>query len=96
MTIVEFLTARLDEDEADLDNEPYDACYRDLRFGAADIAAKRRILERWQYRWQEAGDATEQRMHSMFASQATGLGNAVYLLAEVYSNHPDYREEWRP
>ena len=118
MTIEEFLTARLDEEQASAEEAAAHASAEDhpgMEWFAnnadssgdaivamyparalAEIAAKRAIIELWEYRWQEANDATDQDMNAMYASQATGLGNAVRFLAKVYSDHPDYDPDWRP
>lgn len=85
MTITEFLTARLDHDERVTYNPAL------MRVGGpglsdlvkrarADIAAKRRILARVD-EWSPEGSAA--------------LLEAVADLASAYSDHPDYREEWR-
>lgn len=80
--LVEFLTARLDEDKEDLDNARLgdmpewwapDAWSR--KRGEAEIEAKRRIVEgcvESQYGW------------------------ILRELVAIYADHPDYREEWRP
>ena len=71
----------------------------------AECEAKRRIVEKLERRWDEADAAAEDpnlsvrergSMNRMYSSQATGLASAVRALAEVYADHPDYREEWRP
>lgn len=91
--IVEFLKARLDEDEAraqhalngDLDHLPTVECRcgRRLHLGGdavrvlREVEAKREILA--------------------FHEQRPVLTEAPMLLAlaAVYADHPDYREEWR-
>jgi len=91
MQIVEFLTARLDEAEADIESDPYDAQYRDLRFGLADIAAKRAIVER--HRKFPADEAL--RMQTMGCRCYGGWPcDTLRYLASVYSDHPDYNPEW--
>lgn len=60
----------------------------------ADIAAKRRIVERWRLLWEQADEAP-QHLRAMLTSQAVGLGFAPRVLAETYASHPDFREEWR-
>jgi len=113
VTIVEFLTARLDEAErpARLEKQLADDFFGDAEFtveyqwarmtkhtngsygssfskGApspefilADIAAKRAIVEVTE-RWMAAGYPT--------------LDVQLRILASVYSDHPDYRQEWKP
>lgn len=103
MTIVEFLTARLDEAEADIDGDPYDAQYRDLKFGLADIAAKRAIIEWCSERDQiwvgTAGDDPDAAKPNDFVpGSLTHRIDSVVLrfLASVYAEHPDYRADWKP
>ena len=107
MTLVEFLTARLDEDEAAATRHLDDASgagwgdypARVLR----EVAAKRAILAEHSptsYPYDdEVGDES---------CTGCGLGGdeeyretintcpTLRALASVYSDHPDYREEWRP
>jgi len=81
--LVEFVLARLDEDEQTLSALPSWALFgiesaagyevrEYIERGLKDIAAKRRILD------EHPGYAT------------------LKLLALPYASHPDYREEWRP
>lgn len=68
----------------------------------ADIASKRRIVQTWERRWEEAEEAANSSdphmrgLHAMFASQATGLNTALHLLAMPYAEHPDYGEDRWP
>ena len=90
MTIVEFLNARLDDQEADGRALDY---LQTGEFLLADAAAKRRMTERaWlsvQYLPPEmrtpAGDAAA--FHAFWV-----LGE----LASVYAEHPDYDLAWKP
>lgn len=106
MTLTDFLLARIAEDDANgwvssgLRAEPYSRTRAHL-----ECEAKRRIVEKLERRWDEADAAAEDpnlsvrergSMNRMYSSQATGLASAVRALAEVYADHPDYREEWRP
>lgn len=113
VTIVEFLTARLDEDEArfeqevEAETERYrhdgmpDATTQETRDYwlrvpvetewpryLAEIAAKRAIVARCgrEVRQQELN----RRRHDFDTSER----HALRALASVYSDHPDYREEW--
>lgn len=92
LTIVEFLTVRLDEEAADIDGNPYDARYRDLEFGYADITAKRAIVE-----FMRSEDAVGSGL-----TDAEGIARSLRAiavlrwLASVYADHPDYRQEWKP
>ena len=69
----------------------------------AECEAKRRIVEDWDRRWDEAEAAANDvsrtvpernSLHAMFASQATGLGTAVRHIATLYADHPDFDPEW--
>ena len=100
MTLVEFLRARLDEDEA--------AAKAWLPFGNPDAAArvhiarldpgrvlreveaKRRLIADY-----EVYDASA-RYPDSEGGIAIGLGTAVELAALAYADHPDYDEAWRP
>jgi hypothetical protein len=107
MTLSEFLTARLDEDEAaalESKNAPAGA----TRFVDADqwseplmwltgedrmlreVAAKRAIIPLADVAGQfELGFGDEPR--------ALTVGDQILrALAAIYSDHPDYRQEWAP
>jgi len=96
MTLVEFLTARLDEDYdyaqryADLDGGDYDRLVR-------DVEAKRAILEVYAEVVAEIRGAAfdDERLGSMRGTRA-GLEAAIYALATVYSDHSSHNEAWRP
>jgi len=63
----------------------------------AEVAVKRRIVQKWLRRWEEAEEATargEHHLHRMYASQATGLGTAVRTILSLYADHPDFNEAW--
>lgn len=92
MTIDEFLTARLDEREADTRGlyEPGDLMFPTDEDVLADIAAKREIVRAYRYRADRADE------HVITAAHSTGLLIAVKWLTSVYADHPDYREEWKP
>jgi hypothetical protein len=109
MTLTEFLLARIAEDEEMAESaashnggtvfarDNYGCLLVQPARVLADCEANRAIVEAYQQRWREAdeaADARNQSLHSMFASQATGLHTAVMAIAEVYAAHPDYREEW--
>lgn len=94
MTIVEFLKARLDEDEAEVSMGDFNGSDIGARAAErldADIAAKRAIVD--QLRLIEAGVLIVGTNHPEYRS---ALGFAVRALASVYSDHPGYRPEWRP
>ena len=95
MTIVEFLNARLDEAEEDIElagRDPIDWCYTKPEWVRADVMAKRAIIEDYEtyaayYRDSRTPSAEGQRF---------GLLLAVARIAETYSEHPDYQQEWKP
>ena len=96
--LTDFLLARVAEDD-----EMARAKF-DVR-GVRECEARRNIVKAWERRWEEAGAAANNpdlsvpernAMNGMYASQATGLGQAIHLLAAAYADHPDYREDWRP
>jgi hypothetical protein len=90
MSIVEFLEARLAEDEqvaAHVDDAVGPA--RVLR----EVEAKRAILA-WVTGAQSATAAgDEQAFHD---EEAAALTFAIRALASVYSDHPDYQQAWAP
>jgi hypothetical protein len=103
-TLVDFLTARLDEDEADLRESNISdmpewwapAAWSRAR-GLADVKAKRAIMEL-------ADEATglDLMVDSDRAVGFRDLSTEPYLgdvmlrhLASVYADHADFREEWR-
>jgi len=92
MTIVEFLTARLDERESGIRAALRTEDYGVSEFDLDDIAAKRAIIERYLDvdKWMRAGH------HDEYAAEAIGLETALTLLASPYSERPDYRQEWKP
>lgn len=86
MTLAEFLTARLDEDEAAAREVsrrwPWDPA-RVL----ADVAAKRAIVAKWH-------SLAEQADHPTIGAHCTGVGLTLHLLAQPYSSHPDFDPAW--
>lgn len=93
MTLIEFLVARLDEDEAlatrvvllDEEGELTGRYMLTLRV-LNDIEVKRRIIER-----HAPYDDIQVRRQTR-----TLAGDTLRLLAFPYAEHPDYREEWKP
>jgi Family of unknown function (DUF6221) len=75
------------EREADA-NGAYMASHDPVRV-LAECAAKRRIMEAFEYREERAGES------NVTAAHATGLLMALRMLVVVYSGHTDYRPEWR-
>ncbi len=105
--LVEFLRARLDEDAAELpDNLHLSWCERAQEYVYAgapcdcgnpdrvlrEIEAKRRLLEELRPLTAEADGIIWSEYSSHHGSEETLLA----LLALPYSDHPDYREDWRP
>jgi uncharacterized protein DUF6221 len=109
MTLTDFLVSRIAEDEAaaraaeasegdvheifDRGPETVGDHYR--RHGPsrilAECDAKRRIVEHVQGVANNAGDPP-----SIEPASLPMLTHVLRLLALPYSDHPDYREEWRP
>lgn len=93
-TIVEFLTARYDEAESGIRQALRTEDYGVSQFDLADIAAKRRIVEKAATYdpLRDTGNVT--------ANAGVIVAKMVYdvvlrELANPYADHPDYREEWR-
>ena len=99
MTITEFLLARIAEDDASAPAPsrpmPSDADYVHAMCGdcggcsqmrwLAECDAKRRIVEQW--------ERISTRLQ-VDLDQTQGW-ETLRVLASVYSDHPDYRQEWR-
>lgn len=92
--LLAFLNARLDEDERHLKSNAHHLwTKRPLR----EVAAKRAVIamhdELWRlYRtFEQAGEPGP-----ISLGRAQGLWRAVRLVGAVYSDHPDYRPEWKP
>lgn len=81
MTLTEFLTARLDEDEADLRARGQWRESDGYRFQPQrEVEAKRRIIA-----------LAIRPQHQSWTSPWV---DALVALASVYSDHPAYRESW--
>lgn len=94
MTPVEFLRARLDEDQrAALDwQESYSPQHPSLVDPArvlAEVDAKRRIVELWE---RENG---ERHLHAEGEARAWLMDEVLQALALPYAEHPDYDPAWR-
>jgi hypothetical protein len=88
--LVEFLRARLDEDERDAIDWHFDAGiargWESLKDRVlAEVEAKRRIIERWEHATRDPDDFEEQ----------WGLEWAMRALAHPYADHPDLDPEWK-
>lgn len=103
MTLVEFLRARVAEDERVAlacgvqlsDGKLYlvgdgDTITIDARRVLREVEAKRRLIADF-----EMYDASA-RYPDPEGGIAIGLGTAVELAALAYADHPDYDEAWRP
>jgi hypothetical protein len=98
--LADFLRARLDEDQQHLGHMlrlcPDPPNHIPSRRLVADDTAKRKVLRLYE-------NALSARRHgSMSLRNQTQdeaavdvLGAAIQALAEVYDQHPGYREEWR-
>ena len=110
--LTEFLCARLDEVEAAAnavagaaldahwtpESIAEDERTRVARYGPArvlrEVEAKRRIVEDYRIA-ASAVMRTENASDSMYAGR-DAFRSACVTLAAVYSDHPDYRQEWKP
>ena len=97
-TLVEFLTARLDAAEREwLENRVVFGFWDDktptsplsLKFMLADIAAKRRVIDYIAGVQRDAGDPP-----NFDPRDAQALTRILRILAEPFSGHPDYQQEW--
>lgn len=91
MTLVEFLTARLDEDEAKAHRARVEGEQWPSARVLADVDAKRRIVD--SYRWQI--DNADRPFASERIGEARIAEHHVKLLALSYADNPDFREEWK-
>jgi hypothetical protein len=102
--LVEFLRARLDEDEeyGPCDGwEEYLACDRFSRQRAKDIEAKRRIIERYVgiqgYAARDYdSESTDEEARVRRGGYLHALEVVLEAIAAIYADHPDYQQEWKP
>jgi len=88
MTLVEFLRARLDEDDQRLDDiDHFQAPAGNMAKARREIDAKQRVVERCE---------DEMRSYVGTGAQAATPYLVLRMLAVPYAEHPDYRPEWRP
>lgn len=82
MSLVDFLLARIAEDESDPDRV------------LAECAAKRRIVEahHWEEEWENGVRFTSDCADCWQSPPC----HTLRILATVYSDHADYRPEWKP
>lgn len=109
--IVAFLTARLDEEaqrarEAELADDPYLDWYR----ANDEIAVKRKHLDMYQQNRlrlraaldalnASAGEEAAKRASHAWAEECGYQGaieNVLYLDATAYTDHSDFKEDWKP
>jgi hypothetical protein len=87
--LVDFVHARLDDDEA----AAYDIARNDPARALADVEAKRRIVA------EHARMAPRYCRTCDYAGEQDGRRygcTTLRLLALPHAGHPDYQEEWRP
>lgn len=94
-TLVEFLLARIAEDEewARYEAEGWGGRPSDGSRILAECDAKRRIVERLGSYLSSDSNAEPEGAWELLDDHAWAT---LYDLALPYSSHPDYREEWRP
>lgn len=105
-SLTEFLLARIAEDEAvargsavdDLaPGEPLEYELRDERQFETLCIPARRVLAECEAKRQIAESAEPAGPRNDFSrGWDVGASFAVQYLAQVYVDHPDFREEWRP
>jgi Family of unknown function (DUF6221) len=96
-----FLSARLDEDEQEAASFAGPPSLRDRQ--RREVEAKRAILAIHRPVWNDYvdGDGIERATHECRECRPPGTPDnwpcrTVKALAAVWSDHPDYRQEWRP
>ena len=93
--LIQFLRARLDEDEG-WGLSPECGQYQDPDRVLREVEAKRQIVDLYEY---EDQIPTPHRMkdldHASAMGTKTAIGRSLQFLAAIYSDHPDYHEEWR-
>lgn len=93
MDLVEFLTARLNEEAADIRGGIAAGESNISALDLLDVQAKQSIVDAYAL----VADMDTSDPEPEFAyGRAVGLGEAVRLLAVRYADHPDYDEAWRP
>ena len=105
MSIIEFLLARIAEDEEGVRNARLDGdeapsewwmpdCWTRTR-GVAECEAKRRIVAAYpaRQRWIEDHRLCEE---PTLTPAGWDIPPALLILADVYAEHPDYDRSWRP
>lgn len=97
MSIVEFLRARIAEDQREADSIldtlvddrfDYEAFERGQRLDR-EAEAKRAILE-------QADAHSDAEFPDFAGGYRSAMEDVLQILAAVYADHPDHRREWRP
>jgi hypothetical protein len=102
LTLVEFLTARLDEDEAAVWPLGTDESGRTMYADAdservlRDVEAMRRIVAYFAEEIAEATPQRRQRMTDMEFGRLLDAERTLGHLATIWADHEDYREGWAP
>jgi hypothetical protein len=96
MTLTEFLLARIAEDERVAREEDFsgpiaDEWPWDISRALAECETKRRIVESLGSHLRNA-----ERYPDAYPGMVALADWHVRVLATVYADHPDYREDWRP
>ncbi|GAA2112514.1 hypothetical protein GCM10009759_55290 [Kitasatospora saccharophila] len=100
--LLEFLRARLDEDsdviraswnKGDVTSERYHGTPFDPSRAMAEVDAKRRILDKYEY-WAKRNSLG--LPDSVDGGREYGLEDAVQCLVLPYAAHPDYQPGWAP
>jgi hypothetical protein len=110
MTLSEFLLARYTEEEneargiVDRDEFSYDVTEAGVGRVTAGLEAKRQVVKRHHIR-EVSPSCAECGGYTATSDEVRGIAHHGYaipwpcptlrLLAAVYADHPDYREEWR-
>jgi hypothetical protein len=101
--ISEFLATRLADDEhwareaqAANEDDPYPGDPDDPARVLREVAAKRDILARAQMILHSFDDRENAEFPDVNRRERSHARKAIEDLAAVYSDHPDYQEEWRP
>ena len=96
-TIVEFLLARIAEDEEDVESSKVDdtewympSAWTRKRW-RAECEAKRRIVERYRH----SQESFRQYPNSGNGMSVMVMDEVLKILAQPYANYADFREEWR-
>lgn len=62
----------------------------------AEVEAKRKLIERYERAVRVGGSSPSDFMRGQDDGYEQACLDAIRDAAEVYADHPDYRDEWRP